>query len=169
MERAPTHPLLRALTCLYVLMLLFAVTSNPVHGRQRVSQPANLFLLLSGDHVAVKPGLRCTDPQGMLCSLRQVAAQVPSVYVPQMGDDVVYLRVGHARFLESRNDKRQPPWESPSLAVRPAPAPADAVVLLLQDIDGARPRLMLRLCQSPVECNTLREAALRSAVLASSR
>ena len=49
---------------------------------------------------------------------RQVAAQVPSVYVPQMGDDVVYLRFGHARFLESRNDKRQPPWESPTLAVR---------------------------------------------------
>ena len=48
----------------------------------------------------------------------QVAAQVPSVYVPQMADDVVYLRVGHARFLESRNDKRQPPWESPTLAVR---------------------------------------------------
>ncbi len=60
----------------------------------------------------------------MVRALWQVAAQVPSVYVPQMGDDVVYLRVGHARFLESRNDKRQPPWESPALAVRRAPAPA---------------------------------------------
>jgi len=36
---------------------------------------------------------------------------VPSVYVPQMGDEVVYLRTGHQRFLDSQNDKRPPPWE----------------------------------------------------------
>ena len=42
----------------------------------------------------------------------QVGQQVPSVYVPQMGDEVVYLRIGHQRFLESRNDKRPLPWES---------------------------------------------------------
>ena len=65
---------------------------------------------------------------------------MPSVYVPQMGDDVVYLRVGHARFLESRNDKRQPPWESPALAVRSAPAPRVAVSCL----EGIQPGLLLR-------------------------
>ena len=48
----------------------------------------------------------------------QVGQQVPSVYVPQMGDRVVYLRTGHQRFLESTNDKRPPPWEALTVSAR---------------------------------------------------
>lgn len=38
--------------------------------------------------------------------------QQPGVYVPQLGDEVVYLREGHAKFLTDTSDKRQPPWET---------------------------------------------------------
>ncbi len=29
----------------------------------------------------------------------------------QAGDEVVYLREGHAQYLQNTNDKRQPPWQ----------------------------------------------------------
>lgn len=32
------------------------------------------------------------------------------LHICQAGDDVVYLRQGHQRFLEATGDKRQPPW-----------------------------------------------------------
>ncbi|KAL4448446.1 hypothetical protein ABPG75_005665 [Micractinium tetrahymenae] len=41
-----------------------------------------------------------------------VSEQTPGVYVPQVGDSVVYLREGHERFLTSTNDKRPPPWHT---------------------------------------------------------
>ena len=33
------------------------------------------------------------------------------MYVPQMGDCVVYLRDGHKEFLDATRDKRRPPWQ----------------------------------------------------------
>lgn len=44
--------------------------------------------------------------------LWQVDKQQPGVYVPQLGDEVVYLREGHAKFLADTADKRRPPWET---------------------------------------------------------
>lgn len=38
--------------------------------------------------------------------------QQPGVYVPQLDDEVVYLREGHAKFLAHNSDKRRPPWET---------------------------------------------------------
>ena len=35
----------------------------------------------------------------------------PGTYVPQLGDEVVYLREGHALYLNGTGDKRLPPWE----------------------------------------------------------
>ena len=32
-------------------------------------------------------------------------------WLVQAGDEVVYLREGHAQFLANTNDKRQPPWQ----------------------------------------------------------
>lgn len=40
----------------------------------------------------------------------QAGEQAPAVYVPQMGDSVVYLRAGHKEYLDSTRDKRRPPW-----------------------------------------------------------
>jgi hypothetical protein len=42
----------------------------------------------------------------------QVEKQQPGAYVPQLGDEVVYLREGHAKFLAEQSDKRRPPWET---------------------------------------------------------
>ena len=42
----------------------------------------------------------------------QVWKAVPAVYVPQLGDAVMYLREGHKRFLDDTNDKRRPPWQT---------------------------------------------------------
>lgn len=42
----------------------------------------------------------------------QVEKQQPGVYVPQLGDAVVYLREGHEAFLEKTGDKRRPPWQA---------------------------------------------------------
>ena len=65
----------------------------------------------------------------------QVTWRTPGVYVPQLGDDVVYLQVGHRKCLSANNNKLQGPWDSiVSTAVRRcavAPAlcslqPADA-------------------------------------------
>ncbi len=42
----------------------------------------------------------------------QVGRQQPGAYVPQLGDEVVYLRDGHAAFLEQTSDKRRPPWQA---------------------------------------------------------
>ena len=41
----------------------------------------------------------------------QAGDQAPAVYVPQMGDSVVYLRAGHKEYLDSTRDKRRPPWQ----------------------------------------------------------
>lgn len=41
----------------------------------------------------------------------QAWQQAPAVYVPQMGDCVVYLRDGHKEFLDATRDKRRPPWQ----------------------------------------------------------
>jgi hypothetical protein len=47
------------------------------------------------------------------CSLdMQVLAQTPGVYVPQLGDDVVYLQQGHRLYFEKMNDKRRGPWDT---------------------------------------------------------
>ena len=40
------------------------------------------------------------------------ADYLPGVYVPQVGDDVVYIRQGHAAVLEDTRDQRPPPWET---------------------------------------------------------
>ena len=34
----------------------------------------------------------------------------PGVYVPQLGDDVVYIWEGHQQYLETTNDKARGPW-----------------------------------------------------------
>lgn len=53
------------------------------------------------------------------CWLVQGAEQMPGVYIPQQGDQVVYLTQGHKRYLERTNDKRLGPWQSlVSTAVR---------------------------------------------------
>lgn len=57
----------------------------------------------------------------MCVAAPQAGQQVPSVYVPQMGDQVVYLRTGHQRFLESHNDKRPPPWEALTVSAAQPP------------------------------------------------
>lgn len=36
----------------------------------------------------------------------------PGLYVPQVGDDVVYIRDGHAECLRATSDKRPPPWQA---------------------------------------------------------
>lgn len=56
------------------------------------------------------------------CSVVQVTWRTPGVYVPQLGDDVVYLQVGHRKFLSANNNKLQGPWDSiVSTAVRYPP------------------------------------------------
>ena len=42
----------------------------------------------------------------------QVSWRTPGVYVPQLGDEVVYLQVGHRKFLSHNNNKLQGPWDS---------------------------------------------------------
>ena len=44
--------------------------------------------------------------------LTQVRWRVPGVYVPQLGDDVVYLTIGHQKFWTANNNKLQGPWNS---------------------------------------------------------
>ncbi len=44
--------------------------------------------------------------------LVQVLGQTPGVYVPQMGDDVVYLQQGHRLYFQKMNDKRRGPWDT---------------------------------------------------------
>jgi hypothetical protein len=41
----------------------------------------------------------------------QVGSQTPGVYVPQLGDEVVYLREGHAIYLSKTHDKRRAPYD----------------------------------------------------------
>lgn len=49
----------------------------------------------------------------------QVTWRTPGVYVPQLGDEVVYLQVGHRKFLSANNNKLQGPWDTiVSTAVR---------------------------------------------------
>lgn len=48
----------------------------------------------------------------MLCFHVQVSWRMPGVYVPQLGDEVVYLQVGHRKFLSDNNNKLQGPWDS---------------------------------------------------------
>jgi len=36
----------------------------------------------------------------------------PGFYIPQAGDDVVYLREGHAAVVTATSDKRAPPWQT---------------------------------------------------------
>lgn len=42
----------------------------------------------------------------------QVSSTAPAVYVPQMGDAVMYLRDGHKAYLRATNDKRRPPCDT---------------------------------------------------------
>lgn len=42
----------------------------------------------------------------------QVSWRTPGVYVPQLGDQVVYLQVGHRKFLSHNSNKLQGPWDS---------------------------------------------------------
>ncbi len=42
----------------------------------------------------------------------QVLGQTPGVYVPQLGDDVVYLQQGHRLYFQKMNDKRRGPWDT---------------------------------------------------------
>ncbi len=59
----------------------------------------------------------------------QVLAQTPGVYVPQLGDDVVYLQHGHRLYFEKMNDKRRGPWDTVvSTAVRPHPPLHEALL-----------------------------------------
>lgn len=46
------------------------------------------------------------------CGVVQVTWRTPGVYVPQLGDEVVYLQVGHRKFLSANNNKLQGPWDS---------------------------------------------------------
>jgi len=46
------------------------------------------------------------------CACVQVSWRTPGVYVPQLGDEVVYMQVGHRKFLFHNNNKLQGPWES---------------------------------------------------------
>ena len=34
----------------------------------------------------------------------------PGVYVPQLGDDVVYIWEGHKLYFDNTHDKRRGPW-----------------------------------------------------------
>lgn len=53
----------------------------------------------------------------------QVSWRTPGVYVPQLGDEVVYLQVGHRKFLSDSSNKLQGPWDTlVSTAVRLLPA-----------------------------------------------
>lgn len=38
--------------------------------------------------------------------------QTPGVYVPQVGDQVVYLQQGHKLYYERLRDKRRGPWDT---------------------------------------------------------
>ena len=42
----------------------------------------------------------------------QVTEQTPGVYVPQVGDRVVYLQQGHKLYHERLRDKRRGPWDT---------------------------------------------------------
>lgn len=44
--------------------------------------------------------------------LLQVWEQTPGVYVPQLGDEVVYLKDGHQKYFRNINDKRRCPWDT---------------------------------------------------------
>ncbi|KAL0034434.1 hypothetical protein WJX79_002167 [Trebouxia sp. C0005] len=57
---------------------------------------------------AVAQGGRQLDKYAWL----QVSWRTPGVYVPQLGDEVVYLQVGHRKFLSHNNNKLQGPWDS---------------------------------------------------------
>jgi hypothetical protein len=49
----------------------------------------------------------------------QVWEQTPGVYVPQLGDEVVYLKEGHQVYFQKIGDKRRGPWDTiVSTAVR---------------------------------------------------
>ena len=58
-------------------------------------------------------------PQVLLSCL-QVWEQTPGLYVPQVGDRVVYLQQGHKLYYDRLQDKRRGPWDTIiSTAVRP--------------------------------------------------
>ncbi len=42
----------------------------------------------------------------------QVTEQTPGVYVPQLGDRVVYLQQGHKLYHDRLRDKRRGPWDT---------------------------------------------------------
>lgn len=51
--------------------------------------------------------------------LVQAWQQTPGVYIPQLGDEVVYLKDGHQKYFKNINDKRRGPWDTiVSTAVR---------------------------------------------------
>ena len=45
-------------------------------------------------------------------ALAQVTEQTPGVYVPQVGDRVVYLQQGHKLYHERLREKRRGPWDT---------------------------------------------------------
>ncbi|KAL3137809.1 hypothetical protein ABBQ38_005065 [Trebouxia sp. C0009 RCD-2024] len=97
----------------------------------------------------------------------QVTWRTPGVYVPQLGDQVVYLQVGHHKFLSANNNKLQGPWdsivstaaESRGQRMREVePAHVTALTYVISN-DGARDtcaRLTLRLSdpRSPLQGRT---------------
>ncbi|KAK9829398.1 hypothetical protein WJX72_005590 [[Myrmecia] bisecta] len=69
--------------------------------------------------------------------------QNPGTYIPQQGDEVVYLQEGHAKYLELIKDKQQGPWETlvgtadggQELHMRPAePARVVSLHYIISDI-----------------------------------
>ena len=69
---------------------------------------------------------------GSQCELTQDCAQVteqtPGVYVPQIGDRVVYLQQGHKLYHERLRDKRRGPWDT-IVSTAVVPITQDALAL----------------------------------------
>jgi len=66
-----------------------------------------------------------------------MAQYTAGFYVPQLGDDVVYVREGHASVLDATSDARLPPWKAIPRGRTMRAAEPCAVVLLDYVIDEA--------------------------------
>ena len=89
----------------------------------------------------------------------QVTEQTPGVYVPQIGDRVVYLQQGHKMYHERLRDKRRGPWDTiVSTAVIPTTQEVSArhIWSLAMRFPSQALSPMLFRCQDPPE-----EAALQ--------
>lgn len=67
-----------------------------------------------GDDVQAAHQHQPSSPSAILLNgfFLQVSEQTPGVYVPQVGDKVVYLQQGHKLYLERLRDKRRGPWDA---------------------------------------------------------